>query len=151
MYELLETRLNLIHQQGLEKLFNQRLIGIERECLRVSQEGKIAQTPHPKTLGSALTNPYITTDYSEALLELITPPFDSLTETLSFLQNVHAYVFEKLDDEILWASSMPCIVSGEASIPVAYYGTSNAGKMKTLYRVGLGYRYGRMMQVRYSL
>jgi len=98
-------------------------------------------------LGSALTHPYITTDYSEALLELITPPSDSPNKALSFLENIHRFVYDNLDNELLWASSMPCIVSGDASIPIAYYGNSNAGKMKSLYRTGLGHRYGRMMQV----
>lgn len=122
-------------------------IGLEKESLRVSSEGKIAQTPHPAVLGSALTHPYITTDYSEALLELITPPDNSIAGTLSFLERTQAFVQQNLDDEILWANSMPCIVTGEASIPIAQYGSSNPGIMKTVYRRGLGHRYGRMMQV----
>ena len=48
---------------------------------------------------------------------------------------------------MLWATSMPCVVEGDASIPIAQYGSSNIGTMKTVYRRGLGYRYGRMMQV----
>ena len=47
--------------------------GFERECLRVDAAGKLAQTPHPQALGSKLTHPWITTDYSEALLEFIPP------------------------------------------------------------------------------
>jgi hypothetical protein len=48
--------------------------GYEKECLRVDASGNLAQTPHPARLGSKLTHPWITTDYSEALLEFITPP-----------------------------------------------------------------------------
>ncbi|WP_126456528.1 glutamate--cysteine ligase [Sulfuriflexus mobilis] len=129
------------------QLLNQSLIGLEKETLRVNRDGGIANTPHPAVLGSALTHPYITTDYSEALLEFITPPFTRVAEALGFLGDVQQYVYKKLDEEILWATSMPCVVAGETSIPIAQYGHSNAGMMKTIYRRGLGYRYGRVMQV----
>jgi len=123
------------------------MVGLEKESLRVNCEGKIAQTPHPTRLGSALTHPYITTDYSEALLEFITPPFHEMGEALSFLRDIQQFVYTRLDKELLWATSMPCVVAGESGIPIAYYGESNAGKMKTIYRHGLGHRYGRVMQV----
>lgn len=127
-------------------LFRGRL-GLEKESLRVAASGGIAQTPHPPSLGSPLTHPWITTDYSEALLEFVTPPFEDFTEALHCLQGLHGYVQEQLEDEILWATSMPCILAGEKSIPIARYGRSNLGRMKYVYRVGLGYRYGRVMQV----
>jgi glutamate--cysteine ligase len=122
-------------------------IGVEKESLRVNPQGGIAQTPHPPALGAALTHPYITTDYSEALTELITPPFSDARACLEFLRDAQMFVHLHLDEELLWAASMPCIVAGETSIPIAYYGTSNAGVMKNVYRRGLGYRYGRVMQV----
>lgn len=122
-------------------------IGIEKESLRVSREGCIAQTPHPSGLGSALTHPYITTDYSEALTEIITPPCETITEVLEFLRDTQKFVYDHLEDEILWATSMPCVVHGEQAIPIAWYGRSHAGMMKTVYRRGLGHRYGRVMQV----
>lgn len=147
MYQVAEKRLNRLLNCREKDVFDNSQFGLEKENLRVSDEGKIAQTPHPASLGSALTHPYITTDYSEALLELITPPVRSVPEALEFLKNTHKYVYQKLENEILWATSMPCIVSGEASIPIAYYGESHPGKMKTAYRRGLGHRYGKMMQV----
>jgi glutamate--cysteine ligase len=122
-------------------------IGLEKEALRVNKAGSIAQTPHPAKLGSALTHPCITTDYSEALTEFITPPFHGIRPALDFLRDTQQYVYQCLDNEYLWATSMPCVVAGETSIPVAEYGSSNAGMMKHVYRVGLGYRYGRVMQV----
>jgi glutamate--cysteine ligase len=122
-------------------------IGLEKESLRVNPQGRIPQTPHPAALGSALTHPYITTDYSEALAEFITPPFTDVRACLDFLRDVQKFVYANLDNDLLWATSMPCIVAGEASIPIAYYGTSNIGLMKNIYRRGLGYRYGRTMQV----
>jgi glutamate--cysteine ligase len=122
-------------------------IGLEKESLRVSPDGVIAQTPHPATLGSALTNAYITTDYSEALMEFITPPLATGLEALSFLRDAQKFVYDVLENEILWATSMPCVLKGGENIPIADYGSSNAGIMKTVYRRGLGHRYGRVMQV----
>lgn len=146
MYRTLEQRLARLGSLGPE-LLDGRLIGLEKESLRVGPDGGIAQTSHPAALGSALTHPYITTDYSEALLELITPPLPDSAEALGWLQDIHKFVYETLQDEILWAGSMPCVLSGEESIPIARYGHSHAGMMKTIYRRGLGHRYGHTMQV----
>lgn len=120
--------------------------GIEKESLRICEAGMLAQTPHPSGLGSALTNSAITTDYSEALMEFITPVSTGIDATLTTLADIHSYVYRHLGSESLWAASMPCIVSGDAGIPVAHYGSSNVARMKTVYRLGLGNRYGRTMQ-----
>lgn len=120
--------------------------GIEKESLRVTPEGQLANTSHPTALGSTLTNPFITTDYSEALLEFITPPLDSASAVLQTLDNIHRFTYRHIDDQLLWVNSMPCVLGRDADIPVARYGSSNIGKMKTLYREGLGHRYGRLMQ-----
>ena len=123
------------------------LKGLEKESLRVSADGWIAATPHPRALGSTLTHPYITTDFSEALIELITPPFADVTQTMEFLDRIHRFVYAHLpDDELLWATSMPCRVGGDDSIPIAEYGFSNIATMKHVYRVGLKHRYGSVMQ-----
>jgi glutamate--cysteine ligase len=121
--------------------------GLEKESLRMTPTGHLAQSIHPEGLGAALTHPYITTDYSEALIELITPATKSIDETLTFLEDLHSYTYQHLGDERLWLNSMPCMIGLEdESIPLAYYGESNIGKLKTLYRHGLGIRYGRKMQ-----
>jgi glutamate--cysteine ligase len=120
--------------------------GVEKESLRVTPDGRIAQTPHPRALGSALTSEHITTDYSEALIELVSPTFRTSWELLQYLLDLHQFVYQHLGDELLWATSMPSIIDGDASIPIAQYGGSNVGRMKTVYREGLGLRYGRMMQ-----
>lgn len=121
--------------------------GLEKESLRVTPEGKLAQTDHPIGLGSALTHPHITTDYSEALLEFITDPFEGVEPLLKQLDDIHRFTYGHLThNERLWPSSMPCILGTDEQIPVARYGTSNSGIMKTVYRVGLGHRYGRTMQ-----
>ena len=115
--------------------------GVEKESLRVSPDGVIAQTRHPAALGAPLTNENITTDFSESLIELVTPPFGETWELLQYLCDLHQFVYRHLDDEMLWATSMPCALEGDASIPLAQFGTSNVGRMKTVYRHGLGVRY----------
>ncbi|MFV8834816.1 glutamate--cysteine ligase [Aquisalimonas sp.] len=131
------------HQRGL---LRGSLKGLEKESLRVDRDGHIAQTPHPRALGSNLTHPWITTDYSEALLEFITPPENEISTALAFLEDIHTFTYQNIGDELLWATSMPCIVGGDAAIPIAWYGESNVGMMKHVYRRGLDWRYGRAMQ-----
>ena len=143
---LLEQRLVQL-QQTPPHLLSDSLIGLEKESLRVDRRGEIAQTPHPVQLGSTLTHPWITTDYSEALLEFITPPLGSAAAAIQFLADSQQFVYRQLSDERLWATSMPCVIPGESSIPLAWYGSSCPGMMKHIYRRGLGYRYGRTMQV----
>ena len=120
--------------------------GVEKESLRVTPAGEIAQTRHPQSLGAPLTNENITTDFSESLIELVTPPFGESWELLQYLCDIHQFVYRHLDEELLWATSMPCSIDGDASIPLAQFGESNVGRMKTVYRHGLGVRYGRIMQ-----
>lgn len=120
--------------------------GVEKEGLRVDPDGFIAQTPHPKSLGSTLMHSRITTDYSESLLELITPVCETTDEVVQSLRDVHTFVQRRLGDEVLWAASMPCRLEGDPSIPIGHYGTSNSGRLKEVYRRGLAVRYGRMMQ-----
>lgn len=145
-YKQLEKRLTRLVRLRENPFKNSRL-GIEKESLRVNAHGTIAKTPHPQTLGAALTHPHITTDYSEALLELITPPVDGVKPAMDFLQILHKFVYDNIQDESIWATSMPCVVEGEAGIPIAEYGRSNIGRMKNIYRRGLGHRYGKIMQV----
>ena len=138
-------RLALIEQSDRRSLAGGRK-GIEKEALRISPDGLMAMTPHPEALGSALTNRYITTDYSEALLEFVTPAYSRSWEALQVLCDIHQFTYENLGDELLWPASMPCGVPDGSDIPLARYGSSNVGKMKTIYRRGLGHRYGRPMQ-----
>jgi glutamate--cysteine ligase len=147
VYRTAEQHLARLLNSGQQGLLKGGKLGLEKETLRVNRRGGVAQTPHSAALGSALTHPHITTDYSEALAEFITPPFTDVRACLEFLRDTQKFVYANLDNELLWAASMPCIVAGETSIPIAYYGTSNIGIMKNIYRRGLGYRYGRVMQV----
>ncbi len=147
MSRKLEQRLRRLLASGNARMLGGGLKGLEKESLRITTEGSIAQTAHPRAWGAPLTHPYITTDYSEALPEFITPPSNNVRETVRFLDDIHRFLYHHLaDDELLWAASMPCAVSDDSAIPIAEYGSSNIGRMKHIYRVGLDYRYGRRMQ-----
>ena len=120
--------------------------GVEKESLRVQPDGRLALTPHSRELGSALTHPHITTDFSESQLELITSPQPEPAALLEELTQIHQYVYRHIGDELLWCASMPCNLPADDRIPLGRYGTSNVGRAKTVYRNGLSYRYGRRMQ-----
>jgi glutamate--cysteine ligase len=128
--------------------------GIEKESLRALPNGCLALTPHPAALGSALTHPHITTDYSESQLELITGVHAEVQASLDELTQTHQFVYQTLaqqgvagqGDERLWVGSMPCTLPTDETIPLGRYGSSNIGRAKSVYRMGLGHRYGRRMQ-----
>ena len=124
----------------------QILRGIERESLRVTQEGKISQNSHPKNLGSPLTSEDITTDFAEALVELVTPTFESAEELFAHLSLLHKFLYSEMEEEILWNFSMPCAFQSEQEIKIAEYGKTNSGMLKHIYRKGLRLRYGSIMQ-----
>ena len=147
MNKLLERRLTRLLQTGDSAYLKGGKKGLEKESLRITDDGAVSSTPHPSSWGSPLTHPYITTDYSEALPELITPPFSDIAETVKFLDDTHHFLYAHMPlDELLWAASMPCAVSDDSAIPIAEYGSSNAGQIKHIYRTGLDWRYGRKMQ-----
>ncbi|WP_280156326.1 glutamate--cysteine ligase [Piscinibacter sp. XHJ-5] len=120
--------------------------GIEKESLRALPGGRLALTPHPQKLGSALTHPHITTDFSESQLELITGVHAGVASCLDELTQIHQYVYRVIGDELLWVASMPCELPADETIPIGRYGASNVGRAKSVYRMGLGHRYGRRMQ-----
>ncbi len=121
--------------------------GVEKESLRALRTGYLALTPHPRALGSALTHPQVTTDFSEAQLELITGVHTGVDSCVNELADIHRCVWSALGEEILWAGSMPCGLPTDETIPIGMYGSSNVGRAKSVYRMGLGHRYGRRMQM----
>jgi glutamate--cysteine ligase len=142
---------------GLQRISPERLRGmrrgVEKESLRALPNGALALTPHPAALGSALTHPHITTDYSESQLELITGVHADVQSCLDELTQTHQFVYRTLAnqangaaDERLWVSSMPCTLPPDETIPIGRYGSSHIGRAKSVYRMGLGHRYGRRMQ-----
>ena len=147
MFKQLKQRIQTIQEKNLTALLKDAKTGIEKESLRVNTEGRISQLNHPQSLGSSFTHPCITTDYAESLLELITPPCKRAIDAYEYLLDIETFVYQHIGDELLWTTSMPCVLKGEDDIHIADYGSSNAGKMKTIYRHGLAWRYGKTMQV----
>ena len=137
-------------EAALDAMTPRRLIGIrrgiEKESLRALPTGALAMTPHPAALGSALTHPNITTDFSESQVELITGVHAGVQACIDELVQVHTFTERALGDEMLWVSSMPCALPQDDAIPIGQYGSSNVGRSKSVYRTGLGHRYGRRMQ-----
>ena len=146
MSDLLTRRLALFAAEANLPLQRRGLRGIERETLRADAGGHLAMTGHPKGLGSTLTHAQITTDYSESLLEFITPPEHDVADVLRDLDLVHRFAHTQLNGELLWSDSMPCILPADDEIPIAWYGKSHIGMLKHVYRRGLALRYGRTMQ-----
>ena len=145
--DLFSQRIALFSESSHRDLLCCNLRGIERETLRTDASGRIVQTPHPNALGSALKHPWITTDYSEALLEFITDPSPRVATVLEQLRSIHQFTAQNLPaGERLWPNSIPGVLGSDEQIPIAQYGSSNVGQMKTIYRHGLGLRYGRKMQ-----
>lgn len=138
------------HTQGLAMPAAERLRGmrrgVEKESLRVLAGNGLALTPHPIALGSALTHPHITTDFSESQLELITGVHDSAEACVQELHELHQFVYRAIGEERMWVGSMPCGLPTDETIPIGRYGTSNIGRAKSVYRAGLGHRYGKRMQ-----
>jgi len=139
---MLQDRLRAIARDTLRGMRR----GIEKESLRAQPDGALARTPHPRSLGSALAHPSITTDFSESQIELITSAHASVDSCLEELAEIHRFVVREIGEEVLWAGSMPCVLPAEAGIPIGRYGSSNVGVAKTVYRQGLSWRYGRRMQ-----
>lgn len=146
MTALLSHRLSLLADGQNPPLLAAGLRGIEREALRIDPAGKLALTPHPRKLGAALTHALITTDYSESLLEFITPALREPAAVLSSLDAIHRFACTALDGEMLSSQSMPCHLPDEEAIPIAWYGDSHIGMLKHVYRRGLALRYGKAMQ-----
>jgi glutamate--cysteine ligase len=141
-----------LQQLGAARLAGMRR-GLEKESLRAQPSGALAVTPHPAALGSPLTHPHITTDFSESQVEMVTGVHASVQACLDELTTIHQFVLRSLAEpghgdgqERLWVSSMPCGLPPDETIPLGRYGNSNVGRAKSVYRMGLGHRYGRRMQ-----
>lgn len=139
--------------QNLKELFNGKEllkgnIGIEREGLRVNENGILSKENHPSVFGDKLKNPYITTDFSESQVELITPTFKSSEDTYNFLNNLYDISVLEIKDEYLWPQSMPCIIpEDESIIKIASFNDSIEGIESRVYRENLVKKYGRKKQL----
>ncbi len=136
----------LFEENRQHELFLHSKHGLEKECLRVNNIAELSQQPHPNFMGSSLTHPYISTDFSEAQLEFITSTFNNEKKAIQHLKNLQKYTFDHMKKEWMWPFSSPCLLPKAKDIPLADYGSSKLGEEKKIYRRGLGFRYGRKMQ-----
>ena len=140
---------NRLYNLKKQSFFNNLVIerGIEKESLRVNKDGFISNQNHPKSLGSSFTNPSITTDFAEALIEIVTPVYTDINQLYKKLESLHVFVNKNLENgETLWPYSMPPKINNELDINIATYGDTNMGQLKHVYRKGLAIRYGKTMQ-----
>lgn len=135
--------LELIKSLNYKKRLLRGNFGIERETLRVKNDGKLSLTNHPEVFEPKINHPYITTDFSESQIEVITPTLKSIEESYDFLNTLYDIVsLEVKDKEYLWPSSMPCDLSEDIAIPVANYGDSKNEENAREYREYLLKKYG---------
>ncbi len=142
-----QSYLRWIRDNHLEGLLFRGIFGIEKEHVRVTEEGKLTLTPHPHALGDKYTHPYITTDFSESQVEIITPPLEGVEAAYSMLQNLHNIVTLNIGDEYLWPQSTPPILPDEKDIPIAEFGDSQDRRLQKEYREELAKRYGKKKQM----
>ncbi len=147
MFRGFQSFIDFFSQNNYTHLLLKGKWGFEKETLRINPQGKLALTPHPKQFGDKTTHPYITTDFSESQLELITPPFNSIEKAYDYLEVIHRKVINNLDNELLWPFSMPGNLPDENTIPIARFNNTKEGKEKEIYRNGLALRYGKKMQM----
>ncbi|MBS6341709.1 MAG: bifunctional glutamate--cysteine ligase GshA/glutathione synthetase GshB, partial [Eubacterium limosum] len=121
--------------------------GLEREGLRVTAAGKLAMTPHPAIFGNKLKNPYITTDFSESQVEVVTPAYDTVPKTYAVLEGLCDIVNNEIGDEYFWPQSMPCDIPEDGDIPIAVYEGEKDAEAAMAYRKGLIERYGGKKQL----
>ena len=134
----------------IKKLFSSKEIlsgnfGIEREALRLDKNGYLAKSDHPEEFGDKAHNPYITTDFSESQIEVITPALSDIKETYDFTRALYDIVAMEIGDEYLWPDSMPCIIPDDKDIPVAKF--DNNSKEAQEYREKLLLKYGGKKQL----
>lgn len=140
--------IEIIKKLGLEEEVFRGNFGLEKENVRVDKNGRLALTPHPKVFGDKLKNRYITTDFSESQIEMITPIFDTIEECYNFLDNLQNIVSLELCGEYLWPQSVPPeLPEDETHIPIAKYDESHEGRMAESYREKLAAVYGRRKQL----
>lgn len=120
--------------------------GIERELLRVDGKGDLSLKLHPKVFGNKLKNPYITTDFAESQVELITPAFSKVEETYDFTNILYDIISMHDGEELLWPQSMPCIIN-EEHIRIAEFDDSEDGIEARSYREELIEKYGGKKQL----
>lgn len=114
--------------------------GLEKESLRVDENGYMAHTPHPFP-----GDEHIVRDFCENQTEINTPVLKSAKEAVASLEKYYVQIQKKLAElperEYLWPFSNPPYIRNEEDVPVAKFEGEDASK--TEYRYYLSDRYGR--------
>ncbi|HYH04235.1 MAG TPA: glutamate--cysteine ligase [Bacillota bacterium] len=134
-------------QGGRSSLLRDGKWGLEKESQRITPRGELALTDHPAVFGNQTENPFITKDFSESQLELITPPFTEIKDTHAFLVKLQATVMAGIGTELLWPLSMPPRLPDDSRIPIAKFPDSDENREQEIYRQGLALRYGKKIQM----
>ena len=112
--------------------------GLEREGLRITEEGFMSHTPHPFP-----EDRFITRDFCENQVEINTSVNVSVHEALLELEAHDRRIQKTLSGmdarEYLWPFSNPPYIRGEDDIPIARFGGED--HPKTIYRRYLADRY----------
>ena len=126
------------NNSNINKLAQTAEFGIECESLRVTSDGKLAQTKHP-FVGDA----HIDRDFCENQVELISDVFTDLDELNCQLGTLLDKIDAELigNNELLWAFSNPPKFDSEDEIPVARFHGPQRGKSE--YRHYLAHKYGK--------
>ena len=127
-----------LNDKNIQKHLSEAEFGIERESLRISSGGRLAQTKHP--FGDHRN---IDRDFCENQAELIGDVFttpEQLNAQLNALLDEVGAALEK-NGELLWPFSNPPKFESENEIPVADFQGSQ--RSKSLYRYYLAEKYGK--------
>lgn len=140
---------NIIEHAHESELFALQ-IGLECEGVRVTPQADIAQTPHPAVFGNKLENPYITVDYAEQQVEVITPACPTEKQAYDFVRTLREIVEGEAQksNELMWPFSLPPrLPEDESKIEIAHFDDSPRGKASYAYRQELSERYGKRQQL----
>lgn len=146
MHKKSRELLSIIKEHNLVAFLFEGKFGLEKENVRVTKEGHLSLKEHPLTFGDKSKNPFITTDFSESQIELITPPMASIEEAYNLLDTLNNIVTLNLDNEYLWPQSLPPILPNEEDIPIAKF-SKDAYDENHEYRKKLAEKYGRKKQL----
>ncbi len=126
------------NNQNINRLAQTAEFGIERESLRVTSDGKLAQTIHPFA-----GDPHLDRDFCENQVEMIgdvfNEPDDLIRQLGSLLHEIDVALVK--NNELLWAFSNPPGFDSEDEIPVARFHGAQRGKSE--YRHYLAEKYGK--------
>lgn len=114
--------------------------GLEKESLRVLENGRFAHTQHPFP-----EDEHIVKDFCENQTEINTSVHTNIGEAIEELESHNQRLYKKLQHlpqkEYLWPFSNPPYIENERDIPVAVF--EGAHVSKTAYRDYLSEKYGR--------